>query len=84
MKTERFRYALEGIKLHTGIFLKGLLRTIYGTAVSVAIVLAVYGFCTITNETGYDAVGDFVVSCALLSVALWNMYVMGMKRGAKH
>lgn len=84
MKKERFLIILENVKSHGGILLKGLARTIYGTVVSLAIGLSVYGFIMTESEAGYIAVSDFVGSCGLLAIALFNVYVMGgSKRGKK-
>ena len=80
MTTERIKTAFESIKFHTCIFFKGIARTIYGTAVSAAIAMAIFGFRVTIDEVGYDAVGDFVASCALLGIALWNVYAMGGKK----
>ena len=72
-------------KFHTKIAWRGFCRTLYGAAVAGLIALAVYGFVSVTNETGWTAVCDFIASCATLFVALLNMYVMGCKKkGAKN
>lgn len=83
MKTEKFREVLERITHHGGILLKGIVRAVYGTLVSLAVVLAVYGFIETKSETGYVAVSDFVCACALLAIALINVYVIGGKKGWK-
>lgn len=75
-----FGRVLELVKFHGGIFLKGLVRTIYGTAVAGLVGIAVYGFILIESEAGYLAVCDFVVSCATLAIAMFNMYMMGGKK----
>ena len=72
-------------KFHTNIAWRGFCRTLYGAAVAGLIAMAVYGFVSVTNETGWTAVCDFIASCATLVVALANMYWMGgRKKGAKH
>lgn len=83
MKSEKLREVLERIAYHGGILLKGLVRTIYGTAVSLAIASSAYGFVMTESEAGYMAVCDFVCACALLSIALINVYAMGGKKGWK-
>lgn len=83
MKSEKLREVLERIAYHGGILLKGLSRTIYGTVVSLAIGMSVYGFITTESEAGYIAVSDFVGSCTLLVIGLLNVYVMGGKKGWK-
>jgi hypothetical protein len=47
-------------------------------------VLAGYGFASIKSEAGYVAVFDFVASCATITVAVCNVYLLGVKkRGGK-
>lgn len=60
-------------------FLRGLVRILGSTLVAGAAVGSAYGFTSITNETGYVAVGKFVVSCALLMVALVGIYAAGQR-----
>lgn len=58
-------------------FLRGLTRILGSTMVAGAAVGSMYGFTLVTNETGYTAVSEFVVSCALLVVAIVGIYAAG-------
>lgn len=85
MEAAQIKKAWKVVKSHTKIAWRGFYRTIYGAAVAGLIALAVYGFVSVTNETGWTAVCDFIASCATLVVALANMYWMGCnKKEAKH
>ena len=85
MEKEKIQKTVASVRFHTKIVIRGLLRTIYGAAVAGLIAMAVYGFVSVTNESGWVAVWDFVASCATLIVALSNMYLMGgRKKGAKN
>lgn len=84
MKKANFARVMEQVKFHSNILFKGLVRTVYGALVAWLIVIAIYGFIIIQSESGYLAVFDFIASCATLSVALRNMYIMGgKKRGGR-
>lgn len=73
------------VKFHTKIAWRGFCRTLYGAAVAGLIAMAIYGFVSVTTETGWTAVCDFIASCATFVVALANMYWMGgRKKGAKN
>jgi len=79
MKT-KFERFLKQSKLHLGIIVRGLARTIYGAFIAGLIAFSIYGFWIIQTEDGYAAVFDFVASCAVLVIALCNIYLLGSKR----
>ena len=84
MEAVQIKKAWKAVKFHTKIAWRGFCRTIYGAAVAGLIAMAVYGFVSVTNESGWVAVWDFVASCATLIVTLSNMYLLGgRKNGAK-
>ena len=56
---------------------KGFVRALYGTAVSVTVVMAMYAYVSIPGEGGYAAVADFILATATLGVALGLMYAIG-------
>lgn len=75
------RIAKDGAKN----LVRGLVRTVCGAAVAGLVSLAVYGFATLSSESGWTAVFNFIASCATLCVALSNMYLLGTrKRGRKN
>ena len=83
MEAIQIKKAWKAFKFHTKIAWRGFYRTLYGAAVAGLIALAVYGFASVTTETGWTAVCDFIASCATLIVALANMFLMGgRKKGA--
>ena len=86
MEAVQIKKAWATVKFHAKIAWRGFCRTVYGALVAGLIALAVYGFVSLTTETGWTAVFDFIASCATLIVALSNMYLMGgnKKDGAKH
>lgn len=85
MEAAQIKKAWKAFKFHAKIAWSGFYRTLYGAAVSGLIALAVYGFVSVTTETGWVAVCDFIASCATLIVALSNMYLMGgRKKGSKN
>ena len=85
MEEVKIKKAWKAIKFHTKIAWRGFYRTVYGAAVAGLITMAVYGFVSVTTETGWTAVCDFIASCATLVVALSSMYLMGgRKMGGKH
>lgn len=59
---------------------KGFVRTLYGTAISATIAMAVCGYASIPSESGYVAVCDFIVATATLCVAIGCMYAIGGKK----
>ena len=85
MEAAQIKMAFANVKFHLRIMWRGLCRTVYGAAVAGLIAMAIYGFISVTTETGWMAVCDFIVACATLIVALSNMYLMGgRKKGAKN
>lgn len=85
MEAVQIKKALKTFEFHARIAWRGFYRTLYGAAVAGLIALAIYGFVSVTSETGWTAVCDFIASCATLVVALLNMYLMGCKKkGAKN
>ena len=86
MEAVQIKKAWKAVKFHAKIAWRGFYRTLYGAAVAGLLAMAVYGFVSVTTETGWAAVCDFIASCATLVVALLNMYLMGgrKKGGAKH
>lgn len=70
-----------GMIIHHGkILLRGLAKTLYGTAVSGLAGLAVYGFVMIPTEGGYVAVCEFIVAALTLGIAVRAMYVFGGRK----
>ena len=57
--------------------LKGILRTLHGTATAGLLYFAVIVFTAVTGEGGYIAVADFALALATLGVALANVYLQG-------
>ena len=85
MEAVQIKKAWKAVKFHTKIAWRGFYRALYGAAVAGLIALAIYGFVSVTTETGWTAVCDFIASCATLVVALLNMYLLGArKRGKKN
>lgn len=84
MKNVNFKKVMKQVKFHTDILLRGLARTLYGTLIAGLMGFAVYGFILIKSEGGYAAVFDFIAACAMVTLALVNAYLLGIKRrGAK-
>lgn len=85
MEAVQIKRAWKLVKFHAKIAWRGFYRMLYGALVAGLMAMAIYGFVSLTNETGWVAVWDFVASCATMLVALSNMYMMGgNKKGAKH
>lgn len=85
MEAVQIKKAWATVKFHSKIALRGFCRTVYGALVAGLIAMAIYGFVSVTTETGWVAVCDFIASCATLAVALSSMYLVGgCKRGVKH
>ena len=68
----------EHVIYQAKVILRGLVRTVWGMATAGIIWLSVYGFLAVPNESGYAAVGDFVLASSLLSLAMVSVYVQGM------
>lgn len=83
MLKENFEKALKQVLFHSGVILRGLVRTLYGTLIAMMIGFSIYGFVKIQSEDGYAAVFDFVASCAVLIIALVNAYALGNKKRGK-
>ena len=84
MRTVIIKDALRNVAGHAGMLLKGLIRTVCGALNAGLIAFSIYGFVTIGQEDGYAAVFDFIASCAILMIALLNVYLLGRnKRGKK-
>ena len=85
MEAVQIKKAWNAVLFPTKIAWRGFCRTLYGSAVAGLIAMAVYGFVSVTNESGWTAVCDFIASCATLVIALGNMYLIGSrKRGARN
>ena len=86
MESLQIKMALKNAKFHLRIMWRGFCRTVYGAAVAILFVVAIYRFVSVSGETGWVAVFDFIAACATIAVALENMYFMGgrKKGGAKH
>ena len=69
---------LTAFSYHFQVFILGLLNMIVGTLTVGLFALAIYGFITTAQEGGYAAVGDFLVACLNLVIALASMYLMGL------
>lgn len=72
-----FKSVAKAIGFHCKIALKGLARMIFGTGTTGILALAIYGFITVSSESGWAAVCDFVAASALLFMGLICMYVQG-------
>ena len=85
MEAVQIKKAWKAVKFHAKIAWRGFYRTVYGALIAGLMAMAIYGFVSLSVETGWVAVWDFVASCATLLVALSNMYMMGTsKKGGKH
>lgn len=71
------RKTFATIRHHSKILLRGLARTVYGTAVAGLVGLSVYGFMMIPSEGGYTAVCEFVVASLTFGMACGAMYAFG-------
>ena len=85
MEAVQIKKAWKTVKFHAKVAWRGFCRTVYGALIAGLMAMAIYGFVSLSVETGWVAVWDFVASCATLLVALSNMYWMGTsKKGGKH
>ena len=80
MEEAQVKMDFAKVKFHTRIFWRGFCRTVYGAAVAWLIAMAIYGFISVTTETGWMAVCDFIAACATMAVALANMYFIGRRK----
>ena len=85
MEAVQIKKAWKTFKFHAKVAWRGFCRTAYGALIAGLMSMAICGFVSLSVETGWVAVLDFVASCATLLVALSNMYMMGTnKKGVKH
>lgn len=86
MEAVQIKKEFAKVKFHAKIMLRGFCRTLYGALIAGLVGLAIYGFVSVNGESGWTAVCDFIAACAMLMVALTNMYLIGRKKkgGAKH
>ena len=80
MEAVQIKRALANAKFHLRIMWRGFCRTVYGSLIALLIAMAIYGFISVTTETGWTAVGDFIAACATMAVALANMYFIGCRK----
>jgi hypothetical protein len=84
MDLEQIKKAWKAVKFHAKIAWRGFCRTLYGSFVAGLVAMAIYGFVSVTGESGWTAVCDFIASCATMVVAIVNMYWIGCtKKGTK-
>ena len=83
MRTVIIKDALRNVAVHAGMLLNGLIRTVCGALNAGLIAFAIYGFVNISHEDGYAAVFDFIASCAIMAIALLNVYMLGGKKRGK-
>lgn len=72
-----FKSVANAVGYHGKVFIRGLVRTIYGAATSGLIGLAVYGLMMIPKEGGYTAVCEFVGALATICLAGSCIYANG-------
>ena len=80
MEAARIKMALAKFKFHARILCRGFLRTVYGALIAGLIAMAIYGFVSAKNETGWEEVFDYIVSSVLLLESIGNMYFMGRRK----
>lgn len=56
---------------------KGVWRMTCGSAASATMIVAIWGFTTITSEDGYTAVVNFIGAALVLALAVVFLYVLG-------
>ena len=84
MEAVQIKKAWTKVKFHVRVAWRGFCRTVYGALIAGLMAMAIYGFASVTKETGWVAVWDFVASCATLIVAMCNVYRIGCnKKGAR-
>ncbi len=76
---------IDTIAYHAKVLGKGFVRMLVGAATAGAGALAIYGFAVVGNESGYAAVGDFLLSVLAMVIAVAGVYIMGgnKKKGVK-
>ena len=80
MEAARIKIAFAKVIFHARVLWRGFCRTVYGSLIALLIAMAIYGFISVTTETGWTAVGDFIAACATMAVALANMYFIGCRK----
>lgn len=80
MEAVQIKRALANAKFHLRIVWIGFCRTVYGAAVAGLIAIAIYGFVSVSEGTGWIAVFKFSVACVLLVEGLWQMYLLGRNK----
>ena len=80
MEAVHIKIAFAKVKFHARIAWRGFFRTVYGAVVAGLLAIAVYRFVSVSGETGWMAVCDFIAACATMIVALANMYFMGRRK----
>ena len=80
MEETKIEIAFEKVKFHARIAWRGFCRTVYGAVVAGLLLIAVCRFVSVSGETGWMAVCDFIAACATTAVALANMYLMGYNK----
>lgn len=73
-----YKKAIRLIAFHGSILLKGFIKMLYGTTMTMLATVAVYGFARIPSEGGYIAVSSFLLSTCTMLVALGGIYLMGI------
>lgn len=79
MEAARIKMAFARFKFHARILCRGFFRTVYGALIAGLIAMAIYGFVSASNEEGWDAIFDYIVSAVLLIEAIGNMHFMGRR-----
>lgn len=74
----KIKKMLHKVAQHTWILFTGLKCMIISTLAVGLFAFAVYGFCTVSTESGYAAVIDFGISCSTLAMAVASMYYLGI------
>ena len=71
---------------HIKVLFRGLCKAIYGAAFSCLMVVSFCVFVSVSKETGWSAVFDFISACATLVVSIAGVYLFGFtkKKGGKH
>jgi hypothetical protein len=74
---------MKEIKIHAQTFWRGLVRTVSGSAVAGMMALSVYGFISLSSESGWNAVFDFVAASSVLFISICCMYLLGSRKKVK-
>lgn len=87
MTKSEFHKKMTIVGHHARILLHGLFIMFVGIFAVVSLIIAIAGFCFVSQEGGYVAVFDFIVSLFLLAVSLASMYFLGLpgrQRGGRY